>query len=186
MQQGPHVTRTLGYHIDTPALAPFLGRAPKNRCINVATEQDESVDIEDLSGGSGLRSRNGWRKPYVHRNVARRELDEVVTLSDLPAESAPSANNQAAQADGDSGGQHPGIRMPSGTRFHIAARVQVADYSLFIPPSMFLSPDSVFLLNLFAQIVAPLQDPTIRTAGLSRYVVPRPRPILISSEVRMT
>ncbi|KAI0754876.1 hypothetical protein C8Q80DRAFT_395020 [Daedaleopsis nitida] len=132
VRQGTHVTRTLGYHIDTPALAPFLGRAPKNRRINVATEQDEDVVIEDLSAGSGLLSGSGWRKPYVHRNVARREVDEVLPLSDLPA---PSANNQAAQTDGNAGGQLPGTRMSSGTRFHIAARVQVADYSVVIPPN---------------------------------------------------
>lgn len=137
VEQGPHVTRTLGYHIDTPALAPFLGRAPKNRCINVATGQDKDVDIEDFFAGSGLCGRNKWRKPYVHRNVARRELDEIVSLSNLPADPASSAHNQAALTDGDSGGQLSGIRMSSGTRFHIAARVQVADYSLFIPPSMF-------------------------------------------------
>ncbi|TBU53670.1 hypothetical protein BD310DRAFT_829673 [Dichomitus squalens] len=129
------VTRTLGYHADTPALAHFLGRAPKKRQIHVRAKEDDPVDIEDVSAGSGLQPRRRWRKRYVHRNVARRELDEVVPLSELQTnaidESVHGHEAQGPQAEG-----HPSsLHTLAGTRFHIAARVQVADHSLYIPPA---------------------------------------------------
>ncbi len=135
-QQSSHVSRTLGYHIDTPALAPFLGRAPKQRQINIHPDDDGAVDIEGTSGSSGLQSRRMWRKPYTHRNVARKELDEVVPLAELPTNID---ENPEQRDDGPEDkavkDERSGLQMLSGTRFHIAARIQVADYSLFIPPS---------------------------------------------------
>ncbi|CDO74440.1 hypothetical protein BN946_scf184972.g7 [Trametes cinnabarina] len=139
-QEKAHITKTLGYHIDTPALAPFLGRAPKKRCINVRVDEDEPVDIEDVSAGSGLQNRRIWRKPYAHRNIARKELDEVFPLSELPSNATSqqdandtpqeeSANHNAGRKDSSA------LQMLSGTRFHINARVQVADYSLFLAPN---------------------------------------------------
>ncbi|KAI0372264.1 hypothetical protein BV20DRAFT_1051008 [Pilatotrama ljubarskyi] len=133
-----HVTKTLGYHADTPALAPFLGRAPKKRCINVRANEDDPVDIEDTAGGSGLHRKPMWRKPYAHRNVARKELDEVVPLSELtsnaPAELVDESGKDNKLHEPEGKGE-AALQMLSGTRFHINARVQVADYSLFIPPS---------------------------------------------------
>jgi len=69
------VTRTLGYHADTPALAPFLGRAPKKRMINVY--EDPNIEIDILSREGELQGRTegkrGWRMAYNHRNTARSE-----------------------------------------------------------------------------------------------------------------
>ncbi|KAI0356404.1 hypothetical protein OH77DRAFT_1423341 [Trametes cingulata] len=137
-QTSAHVTKTLGYHADTPALAPFLGRAPKKRCINVRANEDDPVDIEDTAGGSGLQHRHIWRKPYAHRNVARKELDEVVPLSELPnnAPTEPADESQKeGKVDEPESKRSAALELLSGTRFHINARVQVADYSLFIPPN---------------------------------------------------
>lgn len=136
-QSSAHVTKTLGYHADTPALAPFLGRAPKKRCINVRANEDEVVDIGDTFGGSGLHARHVWRKPYAHRNIARRELDEIVPLSTLPdnvpaEDRAPESKSRPEETDGKASSA---LQMLSGTRFHINARVKVADHSLFLPPS---------------------------------------------------
>ncbi len=136
-QPSAHVTKTLGYHADTPALAPFLGRAPKKRYINVRANEDEVVDIGDISAGSGLHARHVWRKPYAHRNVARKELDEVVPLSTLPnniraQDRAPESKAGLEETDGKASSA---LQMLSGTRFHINARVKVADHSLFLPPS---------------------------------------------------
>ena len=39
-----YLLRTLGHHKDTPALAPFLGQAPKRRSINTF-DKDQDVDI---------------------------------------------------------------------------------------------------------------------------------------------
>ncbi|KAI9058472.1 hypothetical protein FKP32DRAFT_1761914, partial [Trametes sanguinea] len=136
-QDSAHVTKTLGYHIDTPALAPFLGRAPRKRCINVRANEDDPVDIEGATTGSGLQARRVWRKPYAHRNIARKELDEVV-----PPDEVSTDTREEQPADGTSGRPEdsvsrdsPALHMLSGTRFHISARVQVADYSLFLPPN---------------------------------------------------
>ncbi|OSC97231.1 hypothetical protein PYCCODRAFT_1399215 [Trametes coccinea BRFM310] len=139
LQESAHVTKTLGYHIDTPALAPFLGRAPKKRCIHVRADEDEPVDIEDTSLGSGLQARRIWRKPYAHRNIARKELDEIIPPDEVSTDDRADQPAHAIQADGRREGSvsrnSPALQMLSGTRFHINARVQVADYSLFLPPN---------------------------------------------------
>ncbi|TBU51099.1 hypothetical protein BD310DRAFT_982933, partial [Dichomitus squalens] len=113
------VTRTLGYHADTPALAQFLGHAPKKRRINNArANEDDPVDIEDVSAGSGQQPRSRWRKRYVHRNVARKELDEVVPLSEPPTNAIDeSVHRQEAQDP-----QPSSKRRPSG--LHALARTQ--------------------------------------------------------------
>ncbi|KAI0647961.1 hypothetical protein C8Q79DRAFT_906409 [Trametes meyenii] len=128
-----HVTKTLGYHADTPALAPFLGRAPKKRRINVRANEDDFVNIDDYGSGTGSRPKRVWRKPYAHRNVARKELDEVVPLND-PNKPTDEAASEGPLPGGPSGELNTqALQALSGTRFHINARVQVADYSLFIP-----------------------------------------------------
>ncbi|KAI8986065.1 hypothetical protein BD414DRAFT_48158 [Trametes punicea] len=138
-QPTAHITKTLGYHIDTPALAPFLGRAPKKRCIHVRANEDDLVNIEDTSEGSGPQGKRVWRKPYAHRNIARKELDEVVFLSELPEKLSTEPADEDQEKDGPPEapprGDKSALRMLSGTRFHITARVQVADYSLFLPPN---------------------------------------------------
>lgn len=139
-QPSAHVTKTLGYHVDTPALAQFLGRAPKKRCIYVRANEDDVVDIEDTSAGSGLQRKAMWRESHTHRNIARKELDEVVASSELPAngvvQKVDEQKVQHSQAEGNLfEAKSPSLRVLAGTRFHIAARVQVSDFSLYIPPS---------------------------------------------------
>ena len=132
------LTKTLGYHKDTPALAPFLGREPKKRVINVYDDPDELLDILDDSAGptNSLAARRGWRKHYSHRNAARAELDEVLPNS---------AEHPVVHSPND----HPHCQTPAefgssaavgvtSSRFHIVARVKVADSSLWIPPGMCL------------------------------------------------
>ena len=135
-QSSAHVTRTLGYHADTPALAPFLGRAPKQRCINVRANEDDLIDIER---DAGLPSRRTWRKPYTHRNVARPILVEARLSMGRDASPAEESKTDDQHPGDASGGivpkKIPVEHMLSMTRFHIAARVQVADYSLCMPPS---------------------------------------------------
>lgn len=115
-----YLSKTLGHHKDTPALAPFLGRAPKRRCINVYNE-DEEVEVIDSQLVSNLPS--SWRMSFPHRNDARPELDVIVEPSTEPP-------NQII----------PSIQLAglpsntSGTRFHIIARVVVSDRSVWIPP----------------------------------------------------
>ncbi|EGN93831.1 hypothetical protein SERLA73DRAFT_78206 [Serpula lacrymans var. lacrymans S7.3] len=140
-----HLSRTLGHHIDTPALAPFLGRAPKRRCINVY--DDETVDITSLDKDSEDSGTVPWRMSYSHRNNARQELDTVV---DLPCPQPQSQHQPQPQpspppqpkpqsislVNTPTDAKLPPIPVHSntnpGTRFHITARVIITDYSLWL------------------------------------------------------
>lgn len=108
-----HLTRTLGHHKDTPALALFLGRAPKKRCINTYT-QDIDVDILTVPSES-----KPWRMVYTHRNKARPELDVTIDSTDGPTDPQPIPKSVVpAEA--------------TTSRFHMTARIVVADRSLYI------------------------------------------------------
>ena len=125
------LSRTLGLHADSPALAQFLGRAPKRRCIHVYDE-DQRVDITVLGGTSsspdGLvsegpgRPKKGFYMRYPHRNTARKDLDLVVEID--PGAETINADNTSL----------PAI-IPAGTaasRFHIVARIRLEDRSLYL------------------------------------------------------
>ena len=107
-----HLSRALGHHADSPALAPFLGRATKRRGI-VAYDEDTPVDID--SGGHVDPSRK-WFKPFIHRSRARPALDVEVPAETSIPQYTPNVNPVA-----------------QGTRFHIVARVTVSDRSLWVP-----------------------------------------------------
>jgi hypothetical protein len=111
-----HLTKTLGHHKDTPALAPFLGRAPKKRCINIFSE-DADVDIVTVPSLAGSKR---WKMVYTHRNKARSELDVIVDSIDSSTADRQSITKSIVPSD----------RITS--RFHITARVVIADRSLYI------------------------------------------------------
>ncbi|KAG1841922.1 hypothetical protein DFJ58DRAFT_807417 [Suillus subalutaceus] len=133
------LSRTLGLHADSPALATFLGRTPKRRCIH-AYEEDTDVDILSIDTaprrpspsfesreGVARRayegvSRHPWRMAFPHRNRARPELDLVVD--------APALVDNVAETTAT-----PAIPGSTTSRFHITARVHITDRSLFISPS---------------------------------------------------
>ncbi|PCH40183.1 hypothetical protein WOLCODRAFT_150222 [Wolfiporia cocos MD-104 SS10] len=130
-----HITQTLGHHADTPALAPFLGRAPKERAINVYGDPDEIVDITGDCQGTTLQAQGTrrWRMPYNHRSVARHELDDIPPLPETsPDQDEAGDYKPDTQPTVDKG---PAAILPNlaGSRFHIVARVKVADQSLWIP-----------------------------------------------------
>jgi hypothetical protein len=111
-----HLSRTLGHHKDTPALAPFLGRAPKKRCINVYEEEDADVDIVTVPLVSESKP---WRMAYTHRNKARPELDIIADSTDGPTDAQHSSRSIVPTEAATS-------------RFHITARIVIADRSLYI------------------------------------------------------
>ncbi|KZP05008.1 hypothetical protein FIBSPDRAFT_967656 [Athelia psychrophila] len=113
------LSQTLGHHKDSPALAPFLGRSPIRRCINVY-DDDEIVDIDDVP----TPKNSSWRMSFPHRNKARPGLDMIAetSISDAPT----LIENIASPATASQGGV--------GTRFHVVARVTVSDRSVWIPP----------------------------------------------------
>lgn len=123
------LSRTLGLHADSPSLAPFLGRAPKRRCIHVHNEEQD-VDITSIDEHphrqvtmphvSTGRQRPQFRMTYPHRSAARPELDLAIDLETKVA--AETENTGAA-------GLLPNTLA---SRFHITARVRVEDRSLYL------------------------------------------------------
>ncbi|KAF8443136.1 hypothetical protein L210DRAFT_3534925 [Boletus edulis BED1] len=125
------LSRTLGLHADSPALAQFLGRAPKRRCIHVYDE-DQHVNITTLDSISSqsdalvseelAKPKKGFHMHYPHRNTARKDLDLVVDV-----------NSEAETVNADS--TLTPTNIPAGTtasRFHIMTRIRLEDRSLFL------------------------------------------------------
>jgi hypothetical protein len=108
-----HLSRTLGHHAESPALAPFLGRAPKRRGITV---HDENTPL-DVDGGEQTLVRRRWHKPFIHRSRARPSFDVMAIAETSALQCIPDLTPVVAQ----------------GTRFHVTARVTVSDRSLWIP-----------------------------------------------------
>ena len=118
-----HLSRTLGHHADSPALAPFLGRATKRRGIVI---HDENTPTDIVSGDQvGLRRR--WNKPFIPRSRARPALD-VEIPAETPIPYTPNVNP-----------------VTQGTRFHIVARVTISDRSLWIPIGGYLCGRRLFM-----------------------------------------
>jgi hypothetical protein len=115
-----HLSRTLGLHKDTPALAPFLGKKVQRRCINVY-DQDQEVDIDSTAS----EPRTLWRMPFSHRSFARAGLDETFDQLSLEFEAPLPKNDHVSQNDS--------IQQNS-SRFHISARILVTDRSRWLPP----------------------------------------------------
>jgi hypothetical protein len=131
------LSRTLGLHADSPALAQFLGRAPKRRCIHVYGE-DRLVDITTLndttSQPDGLipdepgKPKKGFYMRYPHRSTARKDLDLVVDINTKDITNRDSTSSPAI--------------IPAGitaSRFHITARIRLEDRSLFMRAGEFLA-----------------------------------------------
>ena len=132
--EGTHLSRTLGVHKETPALAALLGRRPARRQIRVFNE-DELVDIENCDGSSGSSRR--WKMTYSHRNLARPELEVDLDLtSDILSKPSPLIGNT------ESGGEYRCEAVPDAgrfvsTRFHITCRVMITDRSRWLLPGKF-------------------------------------------------
>ena len=107
-----HLSRTLGHHADTPALAPFLGRAAKRR--NIST-YDENAPVDIVGRSHVVPQRRKWRMPLTHRSRARPALDLMIPV-ETPLPPTPHV-----------------VPVTQGTRFHIVARITISDRSLWIP-----------------------------------------------------
>ena len=129
--EGTHLSRTLGVHEETPALAVILGRQAARRQIRVFNE-DEPVDIE---GDSGLqRSNRRWKMAYSHRNLARPELEiDLELTSDTWPKPSPSIGNTTGRDD-NSYEVVPDAGKFGSTRFHITCRIMITDRSRWLSP----------------------------------------------------
>jgi hypothetical protein len=129
--EGTHLSRTLGVHEETPALAAILGRQAARRQIRVFNE-DEPVDIE--GGNDLLQSNRRWRMTYSHRNLARPELEVNLDLtSDGWPKLVPSIGNIRGGGD-NSFEAIPDTGKLASTRFHITCRVMITDRSRWLSP----------------------------------------------------
>ena len=161
----PHLTKTLGHHEDTPALAQFLGKEPKRRIINL---YDEQVDI--LSGvdppPSSSRSTRNWKMQFVHRS----EAHSILTQS---AEISQTSSGEEIQDDPreEKVSTSKPVIHGTGTRFHISARVKVDDRSLWIPLGNSII-DLLFIILTSVETNGRLYVQSIHTSGESQS--PRP------------
>lgn len=128
------VTRTLGVHEDSPALAHLLGRTPKKRCINVYDE--EVIDIFSLDKQmNGDLAKVGWRMSYAQRS----KVDRVNEDHEIPPVNPPSPVPRAEPRNHDEHEPDTAMTLPppvvlgAGSRFHVVSRICVEDRSLFIP-----------------------------------------------------
>jgi hypothetical protein len=158
-----HLTRTLGHHKDTPALAPFLGKVPKRRCILVEDVPGPVNIIIDDDGDdeSVSLSKPAWRMPFAHRNVANSafEAQEKAVIPILTNEQGhyPSVTKGSAHREN--------AVAEAGSRFHIVARIIVSDRSFWIPRGEDLKTLHNLFLKSCCQITAPNLTQTTPTVG---------------------
>ncbi|KAJ3760209.1 hypothetical protein EV360DRAFT_81405 [Lentinula raphanica] len=183
-ERSVHLTKTLGLHSDSPALALFLGKEAKRRTIKV-WDQGEQIDITTLDN-DGLRasSKPRWKKSYTQRNRPNAE-EESIVVNDRDARLTTAK---------------PSSQVPNSavavSRFHISCRVTLTDSSLFIPEDqrveekkehthqwMICAESASYSLDLTTVLtsmtVAPISSPDFEpTVSFSPLVVTEP-PFLV-------
>jgi hypothetical protein len=138
--EGTHLSRTLGVHQETPALAAILGRRVARRQIR-AFDEDEPVDIENNDDPPGTSRR--WKMKYSHRNVARPELEVNLDATSVTwLEVSPLSPSTCDPEDGGNDRREvvPDIGMLDATRFHITCRIMVTDRSRWLSPGKLSHP----------------------------------------------
>ncbi|KAG6813933.1 hypothetical protein H0H92_005187 [Tricholoma furcatifolium] len=147
-----HITKTLGLHENTPALATFLGKQAVRRSIKV---WDEFVDIDGCDDNSPhftfnepktsrerqnnqfTDTRRRWRMHFTHRNDFEPEI-EVTSQEPAPTPGLVLCTNNSMQEfkehtlpEDTSRTNHGEV---SGSRFYFRPRISVVDRSFWIPP----------------------------------------------------
>ena len=162
--EGTYLSKTLGVHEETPALAAMLGRPTARRQIRVFNE-DEPVDIENDDGAS--RSSGRWKMKYSHRNLARPELEvELDLTSDGQSKPSPSIGNTGG------GGEYRCEAVPDTgrfglTRFHITCRIAITDRSRWLLPGKFrkLNPPTLGRVTRLSRPFGPFRGQIPRPFG---------------------
>ncbi|KAK7054687.1 hypothetical protein VNI00_003150 [Paramarasmius palmivorus] len=112
---GLHLTRTLGWHSETPALAQFLGKEARRKGIKV-WDEEEDVDVDGFEGllnvnQDGQNVKPQWRMSYTHRSVPKEDIQIESTTADsvqMHGDGAePSANTDDAGGNPQSTSRFP-------------------------------------------------------------------------------
>ncbi|KAJ3742038.1 hypothetical protein DFH05DRAFT_1527749 [Lentinula detonsa] len=116
-----HLTKTLGLHSDSPALAQFLGKEAKRKIIKVWDDGGQ-IDITSfIDDDPQTLKKPRWKKTYTHRNCP--EIKEEITFN----------NRNSRPTTAGSSSQVPNSAITVSSRFHVSCRVTLTDSSLFIP-----------------------------------------------------
>ncbi|KAG9225960.1 hypothetical protein CCMSSC00406_0006418 [Pleurotus cornucopiae] len=129
-----HISRTLGFHAETPALAPFLGKTATRRGIKAWNE------LEDIDVYGGIEfSKKTYRTGRVltARNKASLVEDADSTASPAPdhtppSEVAPVPDAVNVKQEDLFSGLDP-LRIQS-SRFYFSTRIIITDRSWYQPP----------------------------------------------------
>ncbi|KIK98769.1 hypothetical protein PAXRUDRAFT_133494 [Paxillus rubicundulus Ve08.2h10] len=169
------LSRTLGLHADSPALAKFLGRAPKRRCIHVHDE-DQDVDIlkadseasrqGEIVSGEGEQRKKAFHMHYPHRSTAREGLDLVVDGSVAAGTEVVNAISNA-------------VVLPAGSapsRFHITARIRLEDRSLYLSDARREGSTDPHQYRWMLAVTAPSYSLPL-ASFLTRVTVVPPKPV---------
>lgn len=137
-----HLTKTLGLHSDSPALAQFLGKKAKRKGIRV---WDDGMPIDITGFARDSHAKPGWKKMYISRSKPNVEEEALI---------ANEIDQRTAAASTSSG--HQNLTAANSSRFHISCRVTLTDSSLYIPegPS--------FLTLLVFPLAHPFIDQRLR------------------------
>ncbi|KIK63836.1 hypothetical protein GYMLUDRAFT_162417 [Collybiopsis luxurians FD-317 M1] len=126
------LTKTLGLHSDSPALAQFLGKEAKRKGIKV-WDDSTPIDIDSLDNAPSV-AKLRWKKHRMYRSNPK--FDEQVVTNEQGSRVAAAGPSSAGPSS-----------IIASSRFHISCRVTVADSSLFIPEGC-NSKNSVTILHL--------------------------------------
>lgn len=132
-----YLTKTLGLHEDTPALAPFLGKKPVHRGINVH-QQDEILDVDGFAGSvmcHTVRPKNSWRLRLAQRSDACVTADEGPVGHEVP-DSGPIFDHTGDDNTKDKRNAPSEAALGAVTRFHFTTRIVITDRSLWIDSGM--------------------------------------------------
>ncbi len=129
--QPDHITKMLGLHEDTPALAPFLGKSPIRRGIKVYG-QDDITDVDGLQFSDMSHQRRLPLRPRNTRHILEWEQElQVNSVSDhaISQENTPVVSHSSTSTTT--------FLDATRSRFHFNTRTVVTDRSLWIPPGSY-------------------------------------------------
>ncbi|KDQ33895.1 hypothetical protein PLEOSDRAFT_1095564 [Pleurotus ostreatus PC15] len=129
-----HISRTLGFHAETPALAPFLGKTATRRGIKAWNELE---DIDVYGGIQSPKKTHRTGRVLTARNKASLVEDADSTASPPtdrtpPSEVGPAPDGVNAKQDDLFSGLDP-LRIQS-SRFYFSTRIIITDRSWYQPP----------------------------------------------------